>query len=140
MLSRPDNAMSVRRELRVIFFVEGFTDIRFVVGLSHICELTMIVPARQYSESGLKRRVVDSGASLRVVEVGGGRLSFQFRSLVELWRCSGKCDVILSQEVLRGSLNANLVGRLRGVPVVTYMGISPLETFNCRRERQQIGR
>ncbi len=61
----------------------------------------------------------------------------------DLWSssggASGKCDVILSQEVLRGSLNANLVGRLRGVPVVTYMGISPLEYFNCRRERQQIG-
>ena len=139
VVSRYHNTMSVRRGLRVIFFVEGFTDIRFVVGLSHICELTMIVPARQYSESGLKRRVADSGASLRVVEVGGGRLSFQFRSLAELWRRTGKCDVILSQEVLRGSLNANIVGRLRGVPVVTYMGISPLEYFNCRRERQQIG-
>jgi len=138
-LSRYHNTMSVRRGLRVIFFVEGFTDIRFVVGLSHICELTMIVPARQYNESGLKRRVVESGASLRVIEVRGGRISFQFRSLAELWRDAGECDVILSQEVLRGSLNANLVGRLRGVPVVTYMGISPLEYFNCRRERQQIG-
>jgi hypothetical protein len=25
--------------MRVLFFVEGFTDIRFVVGLSEICEL-----------------------------------------------------------------------------------------------------
>jgi len=139
VLSRYHNTMSVRRGLRVIFFVEGFTDIRFVVGLSRICELTMIVPARQYAQSGLRKRVTDSGASLRVIEVDGGRLSFQFHSLAELWRSAGECDVILSQEVLRGSLNANLVGRLRSVPVVTYMGISPLEYFNCRRERQQIG-
>jgi glycosyltransferase involved in cell wall biosynthesis len=131
--------MSVRRGLRVIFFVEGLTDIRFVVGLSRICELTMIVPARQYHASGLSARVMESGASLRVIEVEGGRVSFQFRSLGELWRRAADCDVILSQEVLRGSLNANLVGRLRGVPVVTYMGISPLEYFNCRRERGQIG-
>ena len=46
---------------------------------------------------------------------------------------------MLSQEVLRGSVNANLVGALRGVPVVTYMGIAPVEYFRCRRERRQIG-
>ena len=33
-------------------------------------------------------------------------------------------------------MNANIVGRLRGVPVVTYMGISPVEYFRCRRERR----
>ena len=57
----------------------------------------------------------------------------------ELWRHVGGCDLILSQELLRGSLNANIVGRLRRTPVVTYMGISPLEYFRCRRERRQIG-
>ena len=31
---------------RVLFFVEGNTDIRFIVGLSEICDLTMAVPAR----------------------------------------------------------------------------------------------
>ena len=30
---------------RIVFFVEGFTDIRFVVGLSEICDLTLTVPA-----------------------------------------------------------------------------------------------
>ena len=55
VLSRYHNTMSVRRGLRVIFFVEGFTDIRFVVGLSRICELTIIVPARQYAQSGLRK-------------------------------------------------------------------------------------
>ena len=35
------------RRVRVLFLVEGFTDIRFVVGLSQICELTMMVPMRR---------------------------------------------------------------------------------------------
>lgn len=125
--------------IRVMFFVEGFTDIRLVVGLAEICDLTMIVPARQYAESGLRDRVAASGARLRVIEIPGGRIAYQIRSLVKLWRAIDHFDVVLSQEVLRGSANATLVGRLRGVPVVTYMSISPLEYFRCRRERGQIG-
>ena len=125
--------------LRVLFFVEGFTDIRFVVGLSEICDLTMAVPAREYEESTLKQRVAESGAQLSVHEIAGGRLAFQVRSLPYLWRVAREFDIILSQEVLRGSLNATIVGALRGVPVVTYMGIAPLEYFRCRRERGQIG-
>jgi glycosyltransferase involved in cell wall biosynthesis len=127
------------RPLRVLFFVEGFTDIRFVSGLSEVCELTMMVPSRQYRESDLSTRVKQSGARVRVTEIPGGRMAFQFRSLRALWRAVGDFDVILSQEVLRGSLNATVVGRLRDTPVVTYMGISPLEYFRCRRERRQIG-
>lgn len=125
--------------LRVLFFVEGFTDIRFVVGLSEICDLTMAVAERPYAESGLRSRVAQSGASLTVEEIPGGRLGFQGRSLRYLWECAREFDVILSQEVLRGSFNANIVGWVRGVPVVTYMGIAPLEYFRCRRERKQIG-
>ena len=125
--------------MRVLFLVEGFTDIRFVIGLSQICDLTMMVPARTYRESRLADRVAESGATLRVIEIPGGRLRFQIRSMRELWRHVGDCDLILSQELLRGSLNANVVGRLRRTPVVTYMGISPLEYFRCRRERRQIG-
>lgn len=128
------------RRLRVLFFVEGFTDIRFVVGLSEICELTLAVAARPFAEGGLKERLAASGARLETDEIAGGRLGFQTRSLHYLWRRAKDFDVILSQEVLRGSLNANLIGRLRGVPVVTYMGIAPVEYFRCRRERGQIGR
>jgi glycosyltransferase involved in cell wall biosynthesis len=126
------------QRLKVLFFVEGFTDIRFVVGLSEICELTMMVPERQYAESGLKARVAQSGAQLTVEQIPGGRLEFQARSLERLWRRARDFDVILAQEVLRGAFNANVVGRLSGVPVVMYMGISPLEYFRCRRERGQI--
>ncbi len=128
------------RPLRVLFFVEGFTDIRFVVGLSGICDLTMAVAAEPYARGGLKERVKQSGARVKVEEIPGGRMGFQARSLQYLWRRAGDFDAVLSQEVLRGSLNANLVGALRGVPVVTYMGIAPVEYFRCRRERAQIGR
>jgi glycosyltransferase involved in cell wall biosynthesis len=136
---RESPAVIPARRLKVLFFVEGFTDIRFVVGLSEICDLTMAVPSRAYHESGLKHRVQESGARVQVHEIAGGRLAFQARSLSFLWRAAPRFDVILSQEVLRGSLNATVVGALRHVPVVTYMGISPVEYFRCRRERRQIG-
>ena len=125
--------------LRILFFVEGFTDIRFVVGLSRICELTMAVPRRAYESSGLKGRVAESGAPIAVDEIPGGRLAFQARSLAYLWRRAQDFDVVLAQEVLRGALNANLVGLCRGVPVVTYLGVAPAEYYACRRERGQIG-
>ena len=96
--------MANTRKLRVLFFVEGFTDIRFVVGLSEICDLTMAVPAQAYESSSLKARVIESGARLSVREIPGSRLAFQARSLTYLWREARKFDVILSQEVLRGSL------------------------------------
>jgi glycosyltransferase involved in cell wall biosynthesis len=125
--------------LRVLFFVEGFTDIRFVVGLSEICDLTMVVPSRAYRSSGLAVRVAESGARLRVDEIPGGRVAFQARSFAHLWRVARDIDIILSQEVSRGSVNATVVGCLRAVPVVTYVGTAPREYFRCRRERGQIG-
>jgi hypothetical protein len=135
----PDMRPEASGRLRVLFFVEGFTDIRFVVGLSTICDLTMVVPARAYEHSSLRARVAASRASIRVHEIEGGRLAFQLRSLAYLWRVASQFDVILSQEMLRGSLNATVVGRLRRVPVVTTMSMPALEYFQCRRERRQIG-
>ena len=35
---------------KVLFFVEGFTDIRFVTGLSQICNLTLCVPVGRRRE------------------------------------------------------------------------------------------
>jgi glycosyltransferase involved in cell wall biosynthesis len=124
---------------RVLFFVEGYTDIRFVVGLSEICDLTMAVPARAYEESALKARVAASGGRLTVHEIAGGRASFQLRSLAYLWKTVPRFDVVLAQEMLRGSLNATVVAALRGVPVVTTMALPPVEYFRCRRERGQMG-
>jgi glycosyltransferase involved in cell wall biosynthesis len=122
-----------------LFLVEGFTDIRFVCGLSEICDLTMTVPAREYDHSGLKRRVELAETRISVDEIPGGRVAFQCRSLWYLWRRAPDFNVVLSQEVLRGSINATLVGKLRGVSVVTYMGIDPIEYFRCRRARREIG-
>ncbi len=123
---------------RVLFFVEGFTDIRFVTGLSEIAELTLCVPAVAYAESGLRDRVAASGAHLHVAQIPGRRLAYQVRSFGWLWRHAQDFDVILSQELLRGSLNATLVGAARGVPVVTTMSLAPVEYFRCRRQRGQI--
>jgi len=50
----------VKNRLRVLFFVEGFTDIRFVVGLSQVWDLTLAVPAQPYAASGLKTRVAQA--------------------------------------------------------------------------------
>ena len=59
------------RALKVLFVVEGFSDIRFVTGLSEICELTMVVPARQYHQSGLHQRLLMSGSNVNVDLVRG---------------------------------------------------------------------
>ncbi len=126
--------------LRVLFVVEGYTDIRFVTGLSEICDLTILVPARQYRESGLQQRILASGAKMQVDELGGGRLRFQAANLSYLWRRASEFDVIVSQEILRGSLNACLVGAIAKTPVVMYMNLPPLEYFRCRRERGQYPR
>ncbi|MGE3957915.1 MAG: glycosyltransferase [Vicinamibacterales bacterium] len=125
--------------LRVLFFVEGFTDIRYVTGLAAIADLTLCVPEGAYASSGLKDRVAASGARVHVHEIPGGRLAYQWRSLAWLWQHAREFHVIHSQELLRGSLNATIVGRLRGVPVVTTMLLAPVEYFRCRRERGQIG-
>ena len=123
---------------RVLFFVEGHTDIRFVVGLSEICDLTMAAPQRTFGPSGLKRRITDLGIKIQTKEISGGRLAFQAKSLLYLLRHAGDFDVILAQEALRGALNANLAGWIRRVPVVTYIGIAPVEYWRCRRDRRQI--
>lgn len=125
--------------LKILFFVEGFTDIRMVLGVAALGKLTLIVPARQFAESGLKERIRQSGIQVNTEEIEGGRLAYQFRSFLFLWRRARKFTVILSQELLRGTLNAALVGWMRGVPVVTIVGMPPVEYFRCRRERGQIG-
>jgi glycosyltransferase involved in cell wall biosynthesis len=124
---------------KVLFFVEGNTDIRFVTGLSQICSLTMAVPANAYNQSGLKERLQTSGVSLHVDQILGGRLRFQATSLLYLLQNARNFDLILCQEVLRGAFSCTLAGAITHTPVITYMGISPLEYFQCRRERGQIG-
>jgi glycosyltransferase involved in cell wall biosynthesis len=124
---------------RVLFLVEGNTDIRFVTGLCEISSLTMALPAATYNRGDLKERIRESGAQLQVDELAGGRILFQFSSLLHVLRRARDFDIILCQEVLRGALSGTLAGALTNTPVITYMGISPLEYFRCRRERGQIG-
>jgi glycosyltransferase involved in cell wall biosynthesis len=125
--------------MKVLYFCEGYTDIRFVVGLSEICDLTMAIPARHLHDSGLGDRLVESGARVHVDTLEGGRLAFQWRSVLYLLRRLRSFDVVLSQEMGRGSLNATAVGKALGVPVVLYLGTSPVEYFHCRRIRGQVG-
>ena len=63
------------RSLRVLFLVEGYTDIRYVDGLARICDLTMAIPVRTYESSGLKQRLADCGSPVAVHEIPGGRLA-----------------------------------------------------------------
>lgn len=132
------HSLAVPRQ-KVLFVVEGYTDIRFVVGLSEISDLTMLVPAAQYRASGLDERIRTSGANVRVDELPGGRVQYQFRSLAYLWRAARRFDLILSQEMLRGSLSACVVGALRKVPTVVYVCLPPAEYYRCRRKRGQVG-
>jgi glycosyltransferase involved in cell wall biosynthesis len=125
--------------VKVLYFCEGFTDIRFVTGLSEICELTMATPAWEFRSSGLADRIAQSGARVRIHEIHGRRPAFQFKSLLYLLRNVRKYDVVLSQEMVRGSLNSTIAGTLTGVPVVTYLGVAPVEYYRCRRERGRIG-
>lgn len=124
---------------RVLFLVEGNTDIRFVTGLSEISSLTMALPAVTYNRSDLKERIRASGARVEIDELPGGRMLFQLSSLLHVLRRARDFDIVLCQEVLRGALSGTLAGALTNTPVITYMGISPVEYFRCRRERGQIG-
>jgi glycosyltransferase involved in cell wall biosynthesis len=124
---------------KVLFLVEGNTDIRFVTGLSDISRLTMAVPQVQYESSDLRRRLEALGLPVKVDMIPGRRLRFQLASFRYLLRHAREFDVILCQEFLRGALNGTLVGALANVPAITYMGIAPVEYFRCRRERRQIG-
>ena len=130
--------MPAADRMKVLYFCEGYTDIRFVVGLSEICELTMAIPATHLEESGLAARLAESGARVEVETIEGGRLTFQWRSMQYLARTLRSFDVVLSQEMGRGSLNATLLGSVMGVPIVCYLGTSPVEYFHCRRTRGQV--
>lgn len=125
--------------MKVLYFCEGYTDIRFVVGLSQICDLTMAIPEHHLHESGLAERLLESAARVQVDTIKGGRLAFQWRSVLYLLRKLRTVDVVLSQEMGRGSLSATAVGKALGIPVVLYLGTSPVEYFHCRRIRGQVG-
>jgi glycosyltransferase involved in cell wall biosynthesis len=125
--------------LKVLYFCDGFTDIRFVAGLAERTELTLAIPASEFRSSGLAERIERSGPRLDVNELHGGRVAFQAASLVYLLRTIRRVDVVLAQGMGRGAVNATVTGRLLGVPVVTYESIAPVPYWRCRRERGSIG-
>lgn len=133
-----EGVSGVRRP-KILFLVEGFTDIRFVSGLDGVCDLTMVVPAGPFRSSKLDERMRDEGLGTPVFELPGGRLAYQARSFAWLWRNLRGFDAILCQELLRGTLNATLVGRAKGVPAVATMMLPAVEYFRCRRERRLSG-
>lgn len=131
--------MPAADRMKVLYFCEGYTDIRFVVGLSEIGDLTMAIPERHLHESGLAARLAERSVRVHVDVIKGGRLAFQWRSVWYLLSRLRSFDVVLSQEMGRGSLNATAVAKALGVPVVLYLGTSPVEYFRCRRLRGQVG-
>jgi glycosyltransferase involved in cell wall biosynthesis len=124
--------------MRLLFVVEGYTDIRFVAILSEISTLTLLTPSKHYRSSGLKERLEALGLPVEVHEVSSSRLSYQIACTSYLWQHARRFDLILGQEMLRGSLSASLVGKLRRVPVLTYMCLPYAQYFACRRSRRQI--
>lgn len=124
--------------IRLLFVVEGFTDIRFVSLLSELSALTLLIPREHFQKSGLDQRLKDMKVPVTVEEVPGARMAYQVASSRYLWRHASSFDVILGQEMMRGSLSATIIGRMRGVPVVTYMCLPYAEYFRCRRLRKQI--
>jgi glycosyltransferase involved in cell wall biosynthesis len=123
---------------RMIFVVEGFTDIRFLSVLAEVSNLTVLAPRVKCRQSGLYERLCELGLPATLIELEGDRLQYQAASAAYLWRHAKKFDLILGQEMLRGALSASVVGRLRKVPVVTYMCLPPVEYFRCRRLRRQV--
>src|SRR3974390_849500 len=103
---------------KVLFLVEGNTDIRFVTGLSEISRLTMAVPAVQYNPSDLRRRIEALGLPVKVDLIPGHRLRFQLASFLYLLRHAREFDLILCQEVLRGAFNGTLAGVLTNTPAI----------------------
>ena len=126
--------------MKVLYFCEGYTDIRFVVGLSEMCDLTMAIPERQLHESGLagparrKRRARarrcdqrrPAGLPVAIVRVSSSQASVVRRGAV-----AGNGTGIAERDRCRQ-------GAAR-TPVVCYLGTSPVEYFHCRRVRGQVG-
>ncbi len=125
--------------MKLLFVIEGNTDIRFVDGLARRFDLTLLVPDSHFRNSGLAERLKELPVKPAVMAIRGGRLLFQWRSFVWLWKYAGNYSLILAQEILRGSLNANVAGRLKGVPVVNYVCLPHLEYFDKKHERGKIG-
>lgn len=127
-------------KVNVLFLVEGFVDVRLLRVLCQVANLTLITPMVPFYSSQLNLRIRRSGLAIPVHIIPGDRLEFQWRSLKILLKISYKSDLILAQENLRGAINANIAGRIHGIPVLTYTAIPAQAYYRCRRRRGQISR
>lgn len=123
----------------VLLFLEGNTDIRYVRGLAESSNLEIAIPKTIFEKvGGLKNRINDLGLEIRVNQLGGGRFFFQFKSFIFLVKNIRRFDLILSQENLRGTLNANIVGLIFNKPVYSFTCFPPVEYYRCRYKRKQV--
>ncbi len=126
-------------QARMLFVLEGNTDIRFVSGLSEYFKLSLIGSTEALNKSGgLKDRIKERGLDIEIIEIPGGRLIFQWRSFLRLLKLAQNFDFFFSQENLRGSLSAGLASKIAGLPLYTHSGIPPREYYRCRYTRGQI--
>lgn len=124
---------------RLLLFLEGNTDIRYIRGLALNSELEIVIPKSIYEKNGgLKKRIESMELKVLVHALDGGRLAFQFKSLIFLFKNIKKFDFILAQENLRGALNANLMGLIFNKPIHSFTCFPPVEYYRCRYKRSQI--
>ncbi len=126
-------------KLKMLLVLEGNTDIRFVNGLCERFDVTILGPKSNLQVTGgLLDRIKERGLKVDVIEIEGGRLKYQVAAFFQLLKVASLFDFIFSQENLRGTLNAGIVGRLKGVPVFSHSGMPPREYYRCRYQRKQI--
>lgn len=124
---------------RVLLFLEGNTDIRYIRGLALSSELEIVIPKSIYEKNGgLKKRIESLDLKVLVHPLAGGRMAFQFKSLIFLFKNITKFDFVLSQENLRGTLNANIVGLVFNKAVHSFTCFPAVEYYRCRYKRSQI--
>jgi len=126
------------KKFRVLFFVEGFTDVRFVRLLAQAFDLTLVVPERQFCESGLDLRIAKAQIPVQISKIRGGRLRYQLASLLYLLRNLKNFDCVLAQELLRGALNVSIATRIWRKPMIALVATDATEYFSYRHIRGQI--
>lgn len=124
---------------KVLLFLEGNTDIRYIIGLAECSNLEIAIPKSIYEKvGGLKARIEELNLKIKVHPIDAGRVFFQLKSLIFLCKNIRRFDVILSQENLRGTLNANIAGLIFNKPVYSFTCFPPVEYYRCRYIRSQI--
>lgn len=127
------------KKAKMLFVLEGNTDIRFISGLCDYFDVSLMGPATYLNDSGgLKDRMKDLGLNVPVIELSGGRLVYQFKSFIELLKIAKNYDFLFSQENLRGTFSAGLASSVTGVPLYSHSGMPPRQYFRCRYKRGQI--